>query len=84
MARYNAGPSNPAAEKTYVCAVIRNMIASGFGRGRRGARALQLVRIAQRGGRGTRAYPWSEMIFGALGVRRLTPETPASPAVSLT
>ncbi len=32
VARYNAGPSNPAAEKTYVCAVIRNMVASGFGR----------------------------------------------------
>ena len=32
VARYNAGPNNPAAERTYVCAVIRNMIASGFGR----------------------------------------------------
>ena len=32
VARYNAGPDNPAAERTYVCAVIRNMIASGFGR----------------------------------------------------
>src|ERR1700691_1465051 len=26
VARYNAGPDNPAAERTYVCAVIRNMI----------------------------------------------------------
>ena len=31
VARYNAGPGNPAAERTYVCSVIRNMIASGFG-----------------------------------------------------
>ena len=31
VARYNAGPGNPAAEKTYVCSVIRNMVASGFG-----------------------------------------------------
>jgi soluble lytic murein transglycosylase-like protein len=40
VARYNAGPDNPAAEKTYVCAVIRNMIASGFGRWTPSARAL--------------------------------------------
>lgn len=40
VARYNAGPSNPAAEKTYVCAVIRNMVASGFGRWTPSARAL--------------------------------------------
>jgi soluble lytic murein transglycosylase-like protein len=40
VARYNAGPNNPAAERTYVCAVIRNMIASGFGRWTDSARAL--------------------------------------------
>ncbi len=40
VARYNAGPANPAAEKTYVCAVIRNMVASGFGRWTANARAL--------------------------------------------
>jgi soluble lytic murein transglycosylase-like protein len=40
VARYNAGPDNPAAEKTYVCAVIRNMVASGFGRWTANARAL--------------------------------------------
>jgi soluble lytic murein transglycosylase-like protein len=40
VARYNAGPGNPAAERTYVCAVIRNMVASGFGRWTDGARAL--------------------------------------------
>jgi Transglycosylase SLT domain len=28
VARYNAGPGNPTAERTYVCSVIRNMIAS--------------------------------------------------------
>ena len=40
VARYNAGPGNPAAEKTYVCSVIRNMVASGFGRWTANARAL--------------------------------------------
>jgi len=40
VARYNAGPDNPAAERTYVCAVIRNMIASGFGRWTTNASAL--------------------------------------------
>ena len=40
VARYNAGPDNPAAEKTYVCSVIRNMIASGFGRWTASARTL--------------------------------------------
>ena len=40
VARYNAGPGNPAAERAYVCAVIRNMIASGFGRWTANASAL--------------------------------------------
>lgn len=40
VARYNAGPGNPAAERSYVCAVIRNMVASGFGRWTPSARAL--------------------------------------------
>jgi soluble lytic murein transglycosylase-like protein len=40
VARYNAGPNNPAAERTYVCTVIRNMIASGFGRWTANASAL--------------------------------------------
>ena len=40
VARYNAGPANPAAERTYVCAVIRNMVASGFGRWTANARTL--------------------------------------------
>ncbi len=31
VARYHAGPGNPPAQKSYVCAVIGNMIASGFG-----------------------------------------------------
>lgn len=31
VARYHAGPGNAPAQKTYVCAVIRNMVASGFG-----------------------------------------------------
>jgi soluble lytic murein transglycosylase-like protein len=40
VARYNAGPGNAAAERLYVCAVIRNMVASGFGRWTASARAL--------------------------------------------
>ena len=31
VARYHAGPDNDAAQKRYVCRVIRNMIATGFG-----------------------------------------------------
>jgi soluble lytic murein transglycosylase-like protein len=30
-ARYHAGPNNNPAQKQYVCAVITNMVASGFG-----------------------------------------------------
>lgn len=32
VARYNAGPNNDPAQKIYVCRVIANMVASGFGR----------------------------------------------------
>ena len=31
VARYNAGPNNNAAQKVYVCGVIRKMVKSGFG-----------------------------------------------------
>nr|WP_245615488.1 transglycosylase SLT domain-containing protein [Afifella pfennigii] len=31
VARYHAGPDNDPAQKRYVCAVIANMVASGFG-----------------------------------------------------
>ena len=31
VARYNAGPNNNPAQKQYVCRVISNMVASGFG-----------------------------------------------------
>lgn len=31
VARYHAGPNNDPAQKTYVCRVISNMVASGFG-----------------------------------------------------
>jgi len=31
VARYNAGPNNNPAQKRYVCRVIANMVASGFG-----------------------------------------------------
>jgi len=32
VARYNAGPNNDPAQKIYVCRVMSNMVASGFGR----------------------------------------------------
>jgi soluble lytic murein transglycosylase-like protein len=31
VARYHAGPNNDAAQKRYVCRVISNMVATGFG-----------------------------------------------------
>jgi soluble lytic murein transglycosylase-like protein len=31
VARYHAGPNNDPAQKRYVCNVIANMVASGFG-----------------------------------------------------
>lgn len=31
VARYHAGPDNDPAQKRYICAVIRNLVASGFG-----------------------------------------------------
>lgn len=31
VARYHAGPNNAPAQKSYVCAVISNMVAAGFG-----------------------------------------------------
>lgn len=39
-ARYHAGPDNDAAQKVYVCRVIGNMVASGFGVWTEQARAL--------------------------------------------
>ena len=38
VARYNAGPNNDPAQKRYICAVITNMVASGFGNWTPGAR----------------------------------------------
>ncbi len=32
VARYHAGPDNDAAQKRYICKVISNMVATGFGR----------------------------------------------------
>lgn len=40
VARYHAGPNNNPAQKRYVCRVIRNMIASGFGAWTANARAF--------------------------------------------
>ena len=40
VARYHAGPNNNPAQKRYVCMVIKNMIASGFGRWTRNARVF--------------------------------------------
>ena len=40
VARYNAGPNNDPAQKRYVCAVITNMVVSGFGEWTPGARSF--------------------------------------------
>jgi soluble lytic murein transglycosylase-like protein len=40
VARYHAGPNNNPAQKRYVCAVIVNMVATGFGRWTDEARAF--------------------------------------------
>ncbi len=40
VARYNAGPNNNAAQKQYVCGVIRKMVNSGFGAWTDNARAF--------------------------------------------
>jgi soluble lytic murein transglycosylase-like protein len=39
-ARYHAGPDNNPAQKQYVCAVMANMVASGFGKWTASARAF--------------------------------------------
>ncbi|TVR07141.1 MAG: lytic transglycosylase domain-containing protein [Salinarimonadaceae bacterium] len=40
VARYHAGRANTPAQKRYVCAVIRHMVASGFGQWTPNARAF--------------------------------------------
>jgi soluble lytic murein transglycosylase-like protein len=40
VARYHAGPHNDPAQKRYVCAVIRNMVAVGFGQWTANARSF--------------------------------------------
>ncbi|ODT29574.1 MAG: lytic transglycosylase [Kaistia sp. SCN 65-12] len=40
VARYHAGPDNDPAQKVYVCRVIANMVAVGFGKWTKNARAF--------------------------------------------
>jgi soluble lytic murein transglycosylase-like protein len=40
VARYHAGPDNDAAQKKYVCRVMANMVATGFGEWTQDARAF--------------------------------------------
>ncbi|WP_239467988.1 transglycosylase SLT domain-containing protein [Microvirga arvi] len=40
VARYHAGPNNDPAQKRYVCRVIANMVAAGFGAWTPGARSF--------------------------------------------
>lgn len=40
VARYHAGPDNDPAQKQYVCRVIANLVATGYGRWTPGARAF--------------------------------------------
>lgn len=38
VARYHAGPDNDPAQKRYICRVVANMVATGFGKWTEGAR----------------------------------------------
>ncbi|MET3414853.1 soluble lytic murein transglycosylase-like protein [Methylobacterium sp. 1030] len=40
VARYHAGPNNQPAQKRYICRVVANMVASGFGEWTPGAKAF--------------------------------------------
>ncbi|KFB09178.1 Lytic transglycosylase, catalytic [Nitratireductor basaltis] len=40
VARYHAGPNNDPAQKRYLCRVIANMVATGFGEWTPGARTF--------------------------------------------
>lgn len=40
VARYHAGPNNDPAQKRYVCRVIANMVAVGFGKWTANARSF--------------------------------------------
>lgn len=40
VARYHAGPNNDPAQKRYICAVIRNLVATGFGQWTPSSRAF--------------------------------------------
>jgi len=40
VARYNAGPANPRAQRAYICAVIAHMVSSGVGAWTANARAF--------------------------------------------
>lgn len=40
VARYHAGPNNNPAQQRYVCTVIRNMVATGFGQWTNNARSF--------------------------------------------
>lgn len=40
VARYHAGPDNDPAQRKYVCRVIKNLVATGYGRWTRPARAF--------------------------------------------
>jgi soluble lytic murein transglycosylase-like protein len=43
VARYHAGPGNLPAQRTYVCSVIKNMVASGLGAWTEGAKSYCLA-----------------------------------------
>ena len=38
VARYHAGPNNDPAQKRYICAVLHNLVLTGFGSWTAGAR----------------------------------------------
>jgi hypothetical protein len=51
VARYNAGPNNNPAQKRYVCSMIKNLVASGFGSWTRNARDFCVAEVNQQSSR---------------------------------
>lgn len=51
VARYHAGPDNDPAQKRYVCRVITNMVATGFGQWTEGARSFCNSKVVFQPGR---------------------------------
>lgn len=81
VARYNAGPNNNAAQKTYVCGVIRRMVTSGFGSWTDSARAFCGEPAAQDRARPRRAPRRSVRRSASSREHRARPDSTAKPSM---